>query len=189
VGGYAPRAREEIVRPRRLVGASGRPLNFTVRPQLQAMYYVAVGLLMFALPTLCVIADGIASPSNSLVLLIGKWFVFWAIGARLLIAGLRQIVQPRYTAQVILGLKTEESFPLVRELGFANLSLGLIGLLSIAFPIWRLPVALAGGVFYGLAGGNHFFQSHRNRLENVAMVSDVFASIVLLGFCANALLG
>jgi hypothetical protein len=31
VGGYAPRAPEEIVRPRRLVGASGRPLNFTVR--------------------------------------------------------------------------------------------------------------------------------------------------------------
>jgi hypothetical protein len=31
VGGYAPRAREEIVRPRRLIGASGRPLNFTVR--------------------------------------------------------------------------------------------------------------------------------------------------------------
>jgi hypothetical protein len=31
MGGYAPRARENSVRPRRLVGASGRPLNFTVR--------------------------------------------------------------------------------------------------------------------------------------------------------------
>jgi thiol-disulfide isomerase/thioredoxin len=31
VGGYAPRALKNIVRPRRLVGASGRPLNFTVR--------------------------------------------------------------------------------------------------------------------------------------------------------------
>jgi ABC-type nickel/cobalt efflux system permease component RcnA len=31
VGGYAPRAREDSVRPRRLMGASGRPLNFTVR--------------------------------------------------------------------------------------------------------------------------------------------------------------
>jgi hypothetical protein len=31
VGGYAPRALEEIVRTRPLVGASGRPLNFTVR--------------------------------------------------------------------------------------------------------------------------------------------------------------
>jgi hypothetical protein len=31
VDGYAPRALEDIVRPRRLVVASGRPLNFTVR--------------------------------------------------------------------------------------------------------------------------------------------------------------
>jgi Domain of unknown function (DUF4304) len=31
VGGYAPRARKDSVRPRRLMGASGRPLNFTVR--------------------------------------------------------------------------------------------------------------------------------------------------------------
>ena len=36
--GYAPRAREEIVRPRRLVGASGRRLNFTVgRPAAHAV--------------------------------------------------------------------------------------------------------------------------------------------------------
>jgi hypothetical protein len=31
VGGYAPQAREDSVHPRRLGGASGRPLNFTVR--------------------------------------------------------------------------------------------------------------------------------------------------------------
>jgi hypothetical protein len=31
VGGYAPRALEDSMRPRRLIGASGRPLNFTVR--------------------------------------------------------------------------------------------------------------------------------------------------------------
>jgi mannose-6-phosphate isomerase-like protein (cupin superfamily) len=35
VSGYAPRAREESVRPRRLRSASGRPLNFTVRRQFQ----------------------------------------------------------------------------------------------------------------------------------------------------------
>jgi hypothetical protein len=30
VDGYAPRARKDTMRPRRLLGASGRPLNFTV---------------------------------------------------------------------------------------------------------------------------------------------------------------
>jgi hypothetical protein len=31
VDGYAPRARGNSLRPRRLMGAYGRPLNFTVR--------------------------------------------------------------------------------------------------------------------------------------------------------------
>jgi hypothetical protein len=39
VGGYAPRAREDSVRPRRLRGASGRPPNFTVRSR---QYYYPV---------------------------------------------------------------------------------------------------------------------------------------------------
>jgi hypothetical protein len=30
IAGYAPRVREGSVRPRHLIGASGRPLNFTV---------------------------------------------------------------------------------------------------------------------------------------------------------------
>ena len=33
MGGYAPRAPEDSVRPQRLLCASGRPLNFTVRAQ------------------------------------------------------------------------------------------------------------------------------------------------------------
>jgi hypothetical protein len=33
VGGYALRAREDSVRPQRLIGASGRPLDFTIRRQ------------------------------------------------------------------------------------------------------------------------------------------------------------
>ena len=38
MGGYAPRAREDSVRPRRLLGASRRPLNFTVRSQMRGSF-------------------------------------------------------------------------------------------------------------------------------------------------------
>ena len=38
MGGHAPRAREDIVRPRRLAGASGRLLNFTVSCHRAHMY-------------------------------------------------------------------------------------------------------------------------------------------------------
>jgi len=46
--------------------------------------------------------------------------------------------------------------------------------------------ALAGGIFYGLAGVNHAVQSHRNRLETVAMTSDLFAAVVLFAYAAVA---
>ena len=42
--GHAPRAREDSMRPRRLGGASGRPLNFTVRFHMKR-----VGLLLLLL--------------------------------------------------------------------------------------------------------------------------------------------
>jgi hypothetical protein len=38
VGGSAPRARADSVRPRRLVSVSGRPLNFTVRSQMRGSF-------------------------------------------------------------------------------------------------------------------------------------------------------
>ena len=150
------------------------------------MYYAVVTTLMFAFPLGSVAIEATATRSALGAALIGKWFVFWAVGLRLFMAGARQILQPEYTANVILGLKISESLLLVRELGFANLALGFVGLLSLLFPAWRLPVALAGGLFYGLAGANHVLQPIRNQLENVAMASDLFVSLILLSVCAVA---
>jgi hypothetical protein len=45
---------------------------------------------------------------------------------------------------------------------------------------------VAGGTFYALAGINHVLRAHRNRLENLAMWSDLFAAAVLLMVCAHA---
>ena len=46
MGGYAPRAREESMRPRRLVGASGRPLNFTVRFRMRQPLTLALAFIV-----------------------------------------------------------------------------------------------------------------------------------------------
>jgi hypothetical protein len=67
----------------------------------------------------------------------GKWFVFWAVGMRLFIAGLRQIFQPRYTADTILGVKDPDAMLIVRELGFANTAIGSAGLGSLFVAAWR----------------------------------------------------
>jgi hypothetical protein len=151
------------------------------------MYVVMVAALMFIVPLACVAGEVVSGTPLSLPL-IGKWFVIWSVGARLLLAGLRQIIQPRYTAEVILSLKSSESLVLVRELGFANLAVGLVGLGSAIYPAWRPAAALAGGIFYGLAGVSHALQPHRGKLENVAMVSDLWAAVVLL-VSLSAILG
>jgi hypothetical protein len=150
------------------------------------MYYAIVAALMFVFP-ICSVAFGLWHTGAGVsAALVAKWFVFWSVGWRLSLAGARQILQPAYTAKVILGLKSDESLLLVRELGFANLALGVTGVTSLFAPSWQMAIALAGGVFYGLAGVNHVSQQHRGRLENVAMLSDLFVAAVLLGAFAGA---
>jgi hypothetical protein len=152
------------------------------------MYYAIVALLMFIFPLISVVAEGVAQDGTLWLLLLTKWYVFWAVGMRLSLAGLRQMIQPKYTAKEILGIEGDDVLLVVRELGFANVSLGALGLSSLVEPKWVLGAALAGGLFYLLAGVNHALQTHRNRLENVAMVSDLIVGAALLALCACGVL-
>ncbi|MBB4864875.1 hypothetical protein HNP46_003751 [Pseudomonas nitritireducens] len=149
------------------------------------MYIAIVLALMLVLPVGCIAVEAVVGNHGLTALLVAKWFVIWSVGARLSLAGLRQIIQPRYTAEVILGLRHEESHFLVRELGFANLAMGITGLACALFPAWIHAIALCGGVFYALAGIHHALQAHRGPLADLAMVSDLFvAAVLLLAFAA-----
>lgn len=108
------------------------------------------------------------------------WLVFWGIGIRLVAAGLRQILKPAFTAQTIFKLGTTESHVVIRELGFANLTLGLMASASLFFDTWRLPAACMGIFFYGAAGIQHVFKRPAGPNEWIALVSDLYISIVLL---------
>ncbi len=152
------------------------------------MYVVMVAALMLVVPLIFVAGQLLFNQHGMLtavtiIPIIAKWYVFWAVGVRLGLAGLRQIFQPRYTAETILGIKSEDSLLLVRELGIANSALGSVGLATLFAPSWLLPAALAGAILYGLAGINHVFHRPRNTLQNVAMVSDLFACLVLAVCC------
>jgi hypothetical protein len=125
--------------------------------------------------------------SAPLLFLIGKWFTFWAVGARLFMAGLRQAVQPRFTAHEIFKLEDDSAFPIVREIGFGNLAMGSLGLATLFRPAWLLAGALVGGLYYGLAGLLHLFGKKRNLNENVALISDLAVALVMLGFFAASL--
>jgi hypothetical protein len=146
------------------------------------MYFGMVIASMLILPMASIALEAFVHGALDIAI-VGKWFVFWAVGVRLFIAGLRQIVQPRYTAETILGVKDPDATLIVRELGFANTAIGSAGLGSIYLAGWVLPVAVIGAIFYALAGINHVTHRSRNTLQNVAMTSDFFAATVLLIFC------
>lgn len=151
-------------------------------------YLLIVGLTMFALPIASVAAEA-GSTHAALLWLVGKWFVFWAVGVRLLIAGVRQYLQPAFTSRDIMGIEGTEVYVLVRELGGANIASGVLGLASLAMPSFALPTAIGSGIFYAVAGIEHVRSGHRGRNETVAMVSDFFVAIILLGFAVGEVAG
>src|SRR5271170_413894 len=148
------------------------------------MYVALVTALMLVFPLASIAiqllsAEPPAPGVIAIISVVAKWYVFWAVGVRLFLAGLRQIIQPRYTAETILGMKSADSLLLVREPGFANTAMGSVGLASLIAPSWVAPGAMMAAIFYGLAGINHLLHRPRNKLQNFAMASDLFAALVL----------
>jgi hypothetical protein len=143
------------------------------------MYLISVILLLLILPLASVGIDAVLHPGAAVAPLVGKWLVFWAVGARLFVAGVRQVVQPQFTAGTIFGIKDRGADVIVREVGFANLAMGAAGLISLSWPAFLLPAALTGAAYYGLAGLGHVFRGERNSHERVAMVSDLLICAAL----------
>jgi hypothetical protein len=143
------------------------------------MYLAIVVLLMGVCPLVSIAVETVMKSGADPLFLVAKWFVFWPVGVRLLLAGLRQTANPSFTAKTIFDVQDEAALPIVRELGFGNLSIGLLGALSLLVPSWVVPAALVGGLFYGLAGVQHLRKRDRNGVETIAMVSDLLLFLVL----------
>ena len=144
------------------------------------MYLAAILVLMLIAPLASILVEALVAggPLAGLVL---KWFVVWGVGARLGLAGLKQVTQPAFTAETIFEISDPKAQVIVQELGFANLTFGLLGLLSLAFPSFLLPAAVGGGLFYLLAGVKHALRTGKTRTETIAMVSDLAMAVVLAG--------
>lgn len=106
------------------------------------MYVAAILLLMVVLPIVSIGNEHyLHHASTPLMLLAGKWFAFWSAGIRLFTAGLRQLLQPRFTVEAIFGIRSDDPLPFVRELGIANIASGTVGILSIVQQSFVLPAA------------------------------------------------
>ena len=147
--------------------------------KINKLYFTSILLLMLIFPIISVILDLRSQQGGDLIALAGKWFVFWAIGVRLLLAGLRQAAKPAFTLAAIFHIKNKESEVIVRELGFANICFGIIGVLSIFIPEWRPAAGFAGTLYMGMAGAYHIIKKPVSANEVVAMISDIYIFLVL----------
>jgi hypothetical protein len=152
------------------------------------MYALIVALTTLILPIGSVLWARSGNPSAAWLDLIGLWFVVWGVGVRLGLAGVRQILRPEFTARDIFGLAGEGALVIVRELGFANLAIGIVGLLAWRFPTFVLPAAIYASIFYMAAGAMHVANGAHGTNETVAMSSDFFMALVLGGFAVATLI-
>jgi uncharacterized membrane protein HdeD (DUF308 family) len=151
------------------------------------MYYAMIILLMGVLPVASIFIEHAIGNADWLGL-VGRWVVFWASGVRLLIAGVRQIANPAFTAKDIFEIETPGAERIVIELGFANTAMGLLSIASIIRPDFVLPAAIVTGLYYGLAGGLHVRSAHRNARETWAMASDLWVFVILAAYVVASLI-
>ena len=123
------------------------------------------------------------------VLVFGRWWVFWGVGTRLLVAGLVQVSGKGPTAAILgSAVPSVQEIQLTRELGTANIGMGLTGLLAL-IPSWALPAGLAGGVFLLIAGLMHLPKKDKNAQESVATWTDLIVGAAVLALAARIALG
>jgi len=150
-------------------------------PGINKQYIIVVSILTFILPLVCSAAQILSNTEIQFSFdLIGKWFIFSAVGLRLSLAGIKQTTDPAFTAKEIFHISNPESFPIVRELGFANLCFGLIGIISLFLLHWRIVSAFGSGLYYGIAGLQHLLKKPAGANETFALVTDIIIFIFLL---------
>ena len=150
-------------------------------PGLNKQYIIVVSALTFILPLGFSVGQILMNKEILFTLsLLGKWFIFFAVGLRLFLAGIKQTTNPAFTAKEIFHIHGEESYPILRELGFANLCFGLIGILSLFLPEWRIVSAFGSGIYYGIAGFQHLLKRSSGLNEKFALITDLFIFLFLL---------
>ena len=155
-------------------------LEQTARDPMSVGYLVTVLSFMGVLPVASVVVECLlmqtqASTWDSAF----RWFVFWGVGLRLLAAGVRQIVQPAFTAREIFQLSSPDAEVIVRELGFANVCMGLGAVVAGFVAAFRPCAALVGGLYFGIAGVMHVVKKPATPNEWVALVSDLFIFAIM----------
>jgi hypothetical protein len=114
-----------------------------------------------------------------------KWSIFWGVGIRLFFKGIKLASTPQFTGLSLSGFKNRESYLLLLELGFANMALGSMGILSVINDQWRLIAAIAGAIYFGLADMLRLMKKTDVRHERVALIYNILVFLGLVAFMVS----
>jgi hypothetical protein len=114
-----------------------------------------------------------------------KWFIFWGVGIRLFFKGVKLASTPQFTGLSLSSFKNRESYLLLLELGFANMALGSMGILSVINDQWRLIAAIAGAIYFGLADMLRLLKKPAGRHELVALVYNLLVFVGLVAYMVS----
>ena len=153
--------------------------NYQNRSGINKQYFIVVSVLTFVLPAIACAVEYVINNTSLTLALLGKWFIFSAVGLRLFLAGVRQTTKPSFTAKEIFHIDNADSFPIVIELGFANLCFGLVGIISLFKPEWRVVSAFASGLYYAFAGLMHLIKKPSGANEKFALWTDLIIFAIL----------
>jgi hypothetical protein len=143
------------------------------------MYIVLVLLQTLVLPLVSSIIHLVVAPGSDVLLVLGIWWGFWGVGTRLLVAGISQLTNPSRTSKGILGIDDENAEQIVHELGFANLSFGLVATATSLIPTQGLLGAVPGAIYLGLAGIRHLPKRGKGVEEQVATWTDLLVFVMV----------
>lgn len=142
------------------------------------MYILLVLLQTLVLPLVSGIIHLAVVGGNPLVVL-GLWWAFWGVGTRLTVVGISQLTNPARTTKGILGIEDHAAELVVHELAFANLSMGLVGLVAPFVPGWGILGAVPGAIYLGMAGFRHIAKQGKNTEETVATWTDLLVFVMV----------
>jgi hypothetical protein len=143
------------------------------------MYIALVILQTVVLPLVSSVIHLAVAPTSNPLLTIGIWWAFWGVGTRLLVAGISQLSNPTRTSKGILGIDDKGAEQIVHELGFANLSFGLVATVTSLIPSAGILGAVPGALYLLLAGIRHLPKKGKNREEWVATVTDIILPVMV----------
>jgi hypothetical protein len=114
-----------------------------------------------------------------------KWFIFWSVGFRLFFKGVRLASTQQATGLSLSSFRNRESYLLLLELGFANMSLGAMGILSVINDQWRLIAAIAGAIYFGLSDLLRLLKKSAGCHERVALTYNLLAFAGLMAYLVS----